>query len=72
MFYKSSGRSTVLERIESQRNDHHNGSEDGVVDAPGFAAEFARARAEREAAAAQGKPKLSAFEQELLQAWAQD
>jgi len=63
MFYKSSNRSTVLDRQPTQSNDHQNPTEDlpqsDLVDA--------RRRAEEGK-----KSKLSVFEKELLQAWFQD
>ena len=64
MFYKSSSRSTVLQRQESQRNDHLNPAEDEVI-------ETQLLEAQRRAEAL-NNPKLSAFEKELLQAWSQD
>jgi hypothetical protein len=64
MFYKSSSRSTVLQRQESQRNDHLNPTEDEVV-------ETQLLEAQRRAETL-NNPKLSPFEKELLQAWSQD
>jgi hypothetical protein len=64
MFYKSSNRSTVLDRQESHRNDHINPSEDPQT-------EHALSQASRDAEQAK-RAKLSVFEKELLQAWFQD
>ena len=64
MFYKSSTRSTVLNRPDVSRNDHINPAEDEVI-------ETHLIEAQRRAEALKN-PKLSAFEKELLQAWSQD
>jgi hypothetical protein len=64
MFYKNSGRSTVLDRLESQRNDHQNAIEESDGDR---ALTDARRRSEQKAIA-----NLSTFESELLRAWSQD
>jgi hypothetical protein len=64
MFYKNAGRSTVLERIESQRQSRPDAAEESSEDDPLL---DARRRSEQQARA-----NLSPFEKELLQAWAQD
>lgn len=64
MFYKSSNRSTVLDRPQAQKNDHQNPSEDAL---PQGDLVEAKERAERAK-----KSKLSVFEKELLQAWFQE
>lgn len=64
MFYKSSDRSTVLDRQPSQRNDHQNPSEDRIAE--GQLLEASRKAEETKRA------NLSVFEKELLQAWFQD
>lgn len=64
MFYKSSSRSTVLDIHSVQSNDHVNPIEDEVI-------ETRLIEAQRRAVALK-TAKLSAFEKELLQAWAQD
>ena len=65
MFYKSSSRSTVLERHQAVRNDDAiNPVEDEVV-------ETRLIEAQRRSAALRSH-KLSAFEKELMQAWWQD
>jgi len=65
MYYKD--RSTVLNRIESHRNEAADARDDSIIDAPDFEAATRRALAEHSAAC-----KLSPFERELLLAWAQD
>lgn len=67
MFYKRSSQSTataVATRRKPLRNDHRNAS-DGELLVRQLAA--ARMQAERERAA-----QLSAFERDMLQAWAQE
>jgi hypothetical protein len=64
MFYKSSNRSTVLDRQPTQSNDHKNPTEDRL---PQNDLVDANRRAEEAK-----KSKLSVFEKELLQAWFQD
>jgi hypothetical protein len=64
MFYKSSSRSTVLERHQSVRNDPVNPIDDEVN-------ETRLIEAQRRSEAL-GNHKLSTFEKELLQAWWQD
>jgi hypothetical protein len=68
MFYKSSTRSTATvvaaRRKPAQRNDHRNASEDQLL-----ARQLTEARRQAETARA---AQLSAFERELLQAWATD
>ena len=64
MFYKTAGRSTVLDRIESQRQSRPDATVESLVDAPLL---DARRRSEQQA-----KANLSPFEKELLQAWSQD
>jgi hypothetical protein len=64
MFYKSTSRSTVLERHQTVRNDHINPVEDEVVET-----QLIEAQRRSEAL---NNHKLSAFEKELLQAWWQD
>jgi hypothetical protein len=67
MFYKRSTPSTsaaVVSRRKPQRNDHRNGSEEQLLVRQLAAA---RMQAERERAA-----QLSAFERDMLQAWAQE
>jgi hypothetical protein len=83
MFYKSSHRSTVLDRRASGKNDHDNRVEDEGF---GFGCkyeddyvleEIARAaRAEADSVAATPAPttprdRLSTFETELLSAWSE-
>ncbi len=63
MFYKSSNRSTVLDR-KPQHNDHQNPTEDTLTQT-----ELLEANRRAEQAK---KAKLSVFEKELLQAWFQD
>jgi hypothetical protein len=64
MFYKSSNRSTVLDRQPAQKNDHQNPTEDRLTEIELIEA---RRRAEQHK-----QSKLSVFEKELLQAWYQD
>lgn len=63
MFYKSSNRSTVLDR-KPQHNDHENPTEDTLT-------QTELLEANRRAAQTK-QAKLSVFEKELLQAWFQD
>lgn len=63
MFYKSSNRSTVLDR-KPQHNDHQNPTEDTIT-------QFELLDAKR-AAEQTKQAKLSVFEKELLQAWFED
>jgi hypothetical protein len=63
LFYKSSSRSTVLERAKSETNDHDNAVESELVEAVKQAAKKKPA---------DPKSQLSTFEQELFKAWAQD
>jgi hypothetical protein len=67
MFYKNSNRSTVLGRIGVQRNDHQNPKEDLLLDLAERVVE-----ADKQTPPPPKNTKLSAFERELLQAWAQD
>jgi hypothetical protein len=81
LFYKSSHRSTVLERWEHASNDHDNRVEDEDFDpdAEDVLDEIARAvRAEADSAAPGAaqpprptKDRLSTFENELLAAWSE-
>lgn len=64
MFYKSSSRSTVLERHQAVRNDPINPVEDEVIET-----QLIEAQRRSEALS---NHKLSTFEKELLQAWWQD
>ena len=64
MFYKSSNRSTVLDRPQAQKNDHQNPSEEVL-------SQNDLVEANRRAEQAK-KSKLSVFEKELLQAWFQE
>lgn len=64
MFYRSADRSTVLSRPRPDHNDHDSAAED-----PALIAALVEARRSAEQ---KTKSKLSAFEKELLQAWAQD
>jgi hypothetical protein len=64
MFYKSSNRSTVLDRPQSQNNDHQNPSEEALPQS-----DLVKAKQQAEAAK---RAKLSVFEKELLQAWFQE
>lgn len=63
MFYKSSQRSTVLDKPRTIRNDHENLNEEEV-----FAAMLT---GKNQAQAAQSN-KLSAFEKDMLAAWKED
>jgi hypothetical protein len=67
MFYKNSSRSTVLERAKTQRNDHVNAVEESAADARVLEGIVMPAKPVKAANA-----RLSPFERELLQAWAQD
>ncbi|MDB5321671.1 MAG: hypothetical protein JWN40_3302 [Phycisphaerales bacterium] len=64
MFYKSSSRSTVLDRQPPQVNDHINPLEDEVIETQLIEAQRRSEKLKN--------PKLSSFEKELLQAWSQD
>jgi len=64
MFYKSSSRSTVLERHQTVRNDPVNPIEDEVNET-----QLIEAQRRSEALS---NHKLSPFEKELLTAWWQD
>jgi hypothetical protein len=64
MFYKSSSRSTVLERQQINRNDPVNPVEDEVIETQLIEAQR---RSEK-----LSNHKLSTFEKELMQAWWQD
>jgi hypothetical protein len=64
MFYKSSNRSTVLDRAQAQKNDHQNPSEDALPQS-----DLVKANEQAEQAK---RAKLSVFEKELLQAWFQE
>jgi hypothetical protein len=65
MFYKSSSRSTVLDRQPAlQANDHVNPQEDEILETQLIEAQQRSQKLRN--------PKLSNFEKELLQAWSQD
>ncbi len=64
MFYKSSSRSTVLDRQPFQANDHVNPLEDEILETHLIEAQQRSQKLRN--------PKLSSFEKELLQAWSQD
>ena len=64
MFYKSSSRSTVLDRPPVQANDHFNPLEDEIIETQLIEAQQRSQKLRN--------PKLSSFEKELLQAWSQD
>jgi hypothetical protein len=70
LFYKSGSRSTVLDRIEAQRSSSQDAGEEMVVDAQ--VAPVADPLSGSLKPAPAQNPRLSAFEKELLQAWAQD
>jgi hypothetical protein len=63
LFYKSSSRSTVLDRAKSESNDHDNLVENELVEA---------VKQSKKEKPGEKKSRLSTFEQELFQAWAED
>ena len=69
MFYKSSSRSTVLNLHNSHRQDPVPAPAPAEDDVLALADEFVEINRKAEA---MKSAKLSAFEKDMLQAWAQD